>query len=134
MSLDLANKLITYAEKKPNGFSAELKHNGKDWTIRAIRPSQKKRFAVAQKTIIEVYDDHYSLYPGYNVQSLEFNSPIRVNLYIGGYYNRDKKCYQIEKISLYKYITDALFVAEMLNQISIFDLITKREILVKEAL
>ena len=126
MNPEMLNRLIDHAKYRPDGFSVELKYIKNKWTIRAIHPTQKKRYAVARKTLVEIYDDHYMIYPG--TRQIGGYTPI------GGYYNKDKKCYQIEQIGLYEYNIDALFVADYLNQIAIYDLINKREILVKEAL
>ena len=115
------NRLIRYAKSHKEGFSINVKND----KIRKIKATKNKRYIVAGLTLIEIYEDHYFFY-SQNLKLLNFNNNI------GGYYNEKLNCYQIELILVLKYKLDAMETGKRYNQISIYDLLEGREIVLND--
>jgi len=112
---DNEKKLIQYARKNKEGFTVTLK-NGK---LIPIKPSNKSRYVVADKTVI--------IYTPKNKSSKVFGK-IEPNRTYGGWYDKDSKKYLIETNNLYSNESTAKRIGKMRRQKAIFDLKKMNEI------
>ncbi|RPI86166.1 MAG: hypothetical protein EHM34_00280 [Nitrosopumilales archaeon] len=135
---NLINDLITHANKNQNGFTVNIK-NGK---IHEFKPSDKLRYVTAIKTIITI--EHYKetvtqykevirhqtyiIYPFLFKDGKIKNN----NFYMGGWYNEKENSYYIEIVQIFENKIEAMITGEYLRQYSIYDLLEKKELIVKD--
>jgi hypothetical protein len=113
--MDENKKILNYAKKHPDGFTAQLK-NGR---IIPVLGSKKERYSVADKTAIVYIQKE---------KNIRNYAPITNNSYFGGWFDRESGRYLIENTNLYSNRNHALKVARKRKQKAIFDLVQKKEI------
>jgi len=136
----LINNLLEYSRLHPDGFTVRIHHGViKDFPVTLLN-----RYVVAKKTIITIEkfkDDTTTdkeIIAGHSLIIYPFlyvnGKLIKEDFYMGGWYEKHTNTYYIEVVSLYNSLVDALLIGEYLRQISIYDLLDKEEIPVKETL
>jgi len=142
----IINELITYANKHKTGFTIQLR-NGK---IHKVKPSEKLRYVFAYKELIVIENFYekvemliekpvvtkiisqknvFTIYP----YLYDNNGKLKENnIFIGGWFNEKTNSYFIELVKIFDNKTDAMLNGKMLNQYSVYDLLEKKEIIVKE--
>lgn len=113
--MDENKKIINYAKKHPEGFTAQLK----DGHIIPVSGTKKERYSVADKTSIVYIPKE---------KNIRHYSPIKNGSYFGGWLDKDTGKYLIENTNLYSNRERALAVARKRRQKAIFDLVDMKEI------
>ena len=118
----LINRLEKYARKNFNGFTIEFKND----KINKVKPSKNKRYSVGcNKMLMEISLKGKKIYLQ-NFKLLEYNH------YIGGWFNKEQKVFQIELILLCDNYIKSINTGKYYKQYSIYDLILQKEIVLRE--
>ena len=142
----IINELIAYANKNKKGFTIQLK-KGK---IHRVIPSEKLRYVFAYRELIVIENFYekvemliekpvvtktirqrnvFTIYPYLYDKTGKLKEN---NIFIGGWFNEKTNSYFIELVKIFDNKTDAMLNGKMLNQHSVYDLLKKKELIVKE--
>jgi len=119
---NIINRLQKYSYKNPYGFTIELKNN----RIKKVKPSNKKHYCIGVKKPLIVTEENRIIYYHENFKLLEYNH------YIGGYYNKEKKTYEIELILILSEKQKSINTGKYYKQFSIYDLLNQEEIILSK--
>ena len=118
----LIDRLEKYARNNLYGFTIEFKND----KINKVKPSKNKRYSVGcNKMLMEISLKGKKIYLQ-NFKLLEYNH------YIGGWFNKEQKVFQIELILLCDNYIKSINTGKCHKQYSIYDLILQKEIVLRE--
>jgi hypothetical protein len=145
----IINDLINYANKNKDGFTIQLKEGLFNFIdIVPVIPDGNHRYVFAFKELIVIQNFYektereinnpkilktikqcYVIHPGLfeKLKNISYD-----NIFIGGYYSERDNNYYIEFIKLHASRVNAICEGKKLNQYSIYDLIDKKELVVKD--
>jgi hypothetical protein len=112
---DDEKKLLNYAKKNKEGFTVTLK----DGKLIPVKPSARKRYVVADRTMILYNPDR---------EKLEILGKVKQGRTYGGWYDTDSRRYMIETNTIVSNREKAIRLGKYRRQKAIFDLKRMNEI------